>query len=125
MKKPLIQKSEPNLDLAFKRSKTPTKIDYDSIIISDRLKSYANHKKAFIRTYGCQANVVDSENMQGILQELPEKQRAIVELRDVENKTYKEIASALNITEEQVKSYLFRARQKIRLRYTEIQDYGL
>ena len=70
MKKPLIQKSEPNLDLAFKRSKTPTKIDYDSIIISDRLKSYANHKKAFIRTYGCQANVVDSENMQGILQEI-------------------------------------------------------
>lgn len=63
--------------------------------------------------------------LQGILQELPEKQRAIVELRDVENKTYKEIASALNITEEQVKSYLFRARQKIRLRYTEIQDYGL
>ena len=45
--------------------------------------------------------------------------------RDVEGKSYKEIADILQITEEQVKVTLFRARQKIKQRYTEIEDYGL
>ena len=43
----------------------------------------------------------------------------------VEGKSYKEIADILQITEEQVKVTLFRARQKIKQRYTEIEDYGL
>ena len=51
--------------------------------------------------------------------ELPEKQRSI------EGKSYKEIADILQITEEQVKINLFRSRQKIKQRYTEIEDYGL
>jgi RNA polymerase sigma factor (sigma-70 family) len=42
-----------------------------------------------------------------------------------EGKSYKEIADILQITEEQVKVTLFRARQKIKQRYTEIEDYGL
>lgn len=56
---------------------------------------------------------------------LPEKQRTIMQLRDIEGKSYKEIANILQITEEQVKVNLFRARQKIKQRYTEIEDYGL
>lgn len=56
---------------------------------------------------------------------LPEKQRTIMQLRDIEGKSYKEIADILQITEEQVKINLFRARQKIKQRYTEIEDYGL
>lgn len=56
---------------------------------------------------------------------LPEKQRTIMQLRDIEGKSYKEIADILQITEEQVKVNLFRARQKIKQRYTEIEDYGL
>ena len=48
-----------------------------------------------------------------------------MQLRDVEGKSYKEIADILQITEEQVKVTLFRARQKIKQRYTEIEDYGL
>lgn len=48
-----------------------------------------------------------------------------LQLRDVEGKSYKEIADILQITEEQVKVTLFRARQKIKQRYTEIEDYGL
>lgn len=46
-------------------------------------------------------------------------------LRDIEGKSYKEIAAIMHLTEEQVKINLFRARQKIRQRYTEIEDYGL
>lgn len=56
---------------------------------------------------------------------LPEKQRTVVQLRDIEGKSYKEIADILQMSEEQVKVNLFRARQKIKQQYTEINDYGL
>lgn len=60
-----------------------------------------------------------------LINELPEKQRSILQLRDIEGKNYKEIAVILRLTEEQVKVNLFRARQRIRLKYNEINDYGL
>lgn len=60
-----------------------------------------------------------------LVNELPEKQRSIMQLRDIEGRSYKEIAEILQIAEEQVKVNLFRARQKIKQRYTEIEDYGL
>lgn len=60
-----------------------------------------------------------------LIDKLPEKQRIIIRLRDIEEKSYKEIAEALNVTEEQVKVNLYRARQKIRAGYTEIEEYGL
>ena len=46
-------------------------------------------------------------------------------LRELEAKSYKEIAGILDLTEEQVKVYLFRARQKLKQRFTEIENYGL
>lgn len=60
-----------------------------------------------------------------LIDELPEKQRLIMQLRDIEGESYKEIAKVLNLTEEQVKVNLFRARQKVKQRYTEIDEYGL
>lgn len=60
-----------------------------------------------------------------LINELPEKQRTIVQLRDIEGKSYREIADVLGVTEEQVKVNLFRARQRIKLKYSEINDYGL
>lgn len=63
--------------------------------------------------------------IRGLMNELPEKQRTIMQLRDIEEKSYKEIAEVLQLTEEQVKVNLFRARQRIKLRYNEIQNYGL
>ena len=56
---------------------------------------------------------------------LPEKQRSIIQLRDIEGKSYKEIAEILQLTEEQVKVNLFRARQRIKTKYNEINNYGL
>lgn len=70
----------------------------------------------------------DSERLKLVHQlvnELPEKQRAILQLRDIEGKSYKEIADLLQVTEEQVKVNLFRARQRIKLKYNEIETYGL
>lgn len=60
-----------------------------------------------------------------LLDRLPEKQRLIMQLRDVEGKSYKEIAALLNLTEEQVKVNLFRARQKVKQQFIDIEGYGL
>ena len=72
--------------------------------------------------------LVNTERMSIIhrlINELPEKQRLIMQLRDIEGESYKEIAKILNLTEEQVKVNLFRARQKVKQRYLEIDEYGL
>lgn len=50
------------------------------------------------------------------MDELPEVQRSIMLLRDIEGKTYQEIAQTLDISETQVKVYLHRARTKIKER---------
>ena len=60
-----------------------------------------------------------------LMNRLPEKQRLIMQLRDVEGKSYKEIAAVLNLTEEQVKVNLFRARQKVKQTFIDIEGYGL
>lgn len=60
-----------------------------------------------------------------LVNELPQKQRLIMQLRDIEGESYKEIANVLHLTEEQVKVNLFRARQKVKQRYIEIDEYGL
>jgi len=56
---------------------------------------------------------------------LPEKQRSCMQLRDFEGRPYKEIAQILNISEDQVKVNIFRARQAIKQKYQEIEGYGL
>ena len=49
-----------------------------------------------------------------LMDSLPEVQRTIMLLRDIEGKTYREIAETLDISETQVKVYLYRARTKIK-----------
>ena len=55
----------------------------------------------------------------------PEKQRSVMQLRDFEGKSYKEIAVIMNISEDQDKINIFRARQAIRQKYFETEKYGL
>ena len=50
---------------------------------------------------------------------LPEKQRSCLQLRDIEGKSYRDIATILDITEQQVKVNIFRARQTITSKYKE------
>lgn len=45
---------------------------------------------------------------------LPPTQKSIILLRDMEGYSYKEIGAILDLTEPQVKVYLFRARKKIK-----------
>ena len=64
--------------------------------------------------------VIEHDRLQLVRQlmdQLPEKQRSCMQLRDVEGKSYRDIATVLDITEQQVKINIFRARQTIRERF--------
>ncbi len=60
-----------------------------------------------------------------IMDSLPEKQRSTMQLRDIEGKSYKEIAALLGISEEQVKVNIFRARQAVKQQFKKTDHYGL
>jgi len=60
-----------------------------------------------------------------LMTQLPEKQRTCMQLRDVEGKPYKDIAAIMGITEQQVKVNIFRARQAIKQKFIESEQYGL
>lgn len=54
------------------------------------------------------------EILEDALQKLPEVQRSLILLRDYESYSYKEIAEIADLTESQVKVYIFRARQSMK-----------
>lgn len=60
-----------------------------------------------------------------LFNQLPERQRSVMQLRDIEGKSYKEIAQVMGLSEDQVKVTLFRARQYIRQEFQKIDNYGL
>ena len=55
-----------------------------------------------------------------LINQLPEKQRSCMQLRDIEGKSYRDIATILDITEQQVKVNIFRARQTIKEKISSI-----
>ena len=60
-----------------------------------------------------------------LMNQLPDKQRMVMQLRDIEEMTYDEIGDALDIPMNQVKVNLFRARKKIRELLLNKKEYGL
>ncbi|MDE7165945.1 MAG: RNA polymerase sigma factor [Bacteroidaceae bacterium] len=58
------------------------------------------------------------EAVREIIGQLPEVQRTIIELRDIEGLRYDEIAQVTGLSETQVKVYLHRARTKIKEKFT-------
>lgn len=70
----------------------------------------------------------NSENMQRIsllIASLPEKQRQVMHLRDIEGYSYNEICDILELDMNQVKVNLFRARNAVREKFVKINAYGL
>ncbi|MDX1476951.1 MAG: sigma-70 family RNA polymerase sigma factor [Saprospiraceae bacterium] len=69
------------------------------------------------------------QNMMQILRKaldtLPEKQKMIFHLREIEGLQYKEIAEVLDVSVDEVKVNLFRARNKIRETLINTSNYGL
>ncbi len=56
---------------------------------------------------------------------LPEKQRQVMHLRDIEGYSYNEICEIMEIDLNQVKVNLFRARNSVREKLMKIDAYGL
>ncbi len=54
------------------------------------------------------------EAIEHALTKLPEVQKNVVVLRDYEGYNYEEIGEILNLSESQVKVYIFRARQTLK-----------
>lgn len=68
------------------------------------------------------------ENMNRInemIMALPEKQRQVIHLRDVEGYSYNEICDILELDMNQVKVNLFRARNSVREKLMKLNAYGL
>jgi RNA polymerase sigma factor (sigma-70 family) len=59
------------------------------------------------------------------ISELPEKQRLVIHLKDVEEHEVSEIAEILEMEENAVRVNLMRARQKVKLQITQLINYEL
>lgn len=70
----------PNLKDAHKRTKNIVHTIIDGYNISDDLKIVGKNKTYFIKTYGCQMNEHDSENIKAILEDM-----SFTESSDMEN----------------------------------------
>src|SRR5688572_9416450 len=69
-----------------------------------------------------------SESMKQInmlIASLPEKQRQVMHLRDIEGYSYNEICEILELDMNQVMVNLFRARNAVREKFVKINAYGL
>ncbi|WP_201745348.1 tRNA (N6-isopentenyl adenosine(37)-C2)-methylthiotransferase MiaB [Alteribacter lacisalsi] len=98
----------PNLKQAKKRGKENVEIHYD-FEIPEQMRGIGTGKKFLIRTYGCQMNEHDSENMAGILLDMGFESTALAEEADVilintcairenaENKVFGEIGNLKNM----------------------------
>ncbi len=60
-----------------------------------------------------------------MMEDLPEKQRMIVQLRDVENYEYHEIGKIMNMEPTNIRVSLSRARKTLRLNFLKQQNYGI
>lgn len=60
-----------------------------------------------------------------LMTDLPEKQRQVMQLRDIEGYSYKEIGEIMDLDMNQVKVNLFRARKLIRTNLSKLTAYGL
>jgi RNA polymerase sigma-70 factor (ECF subfamily) len=63
--------------------------------------------------------------MKKLIDELPEKQRMIIQLRDIENYEFAEIAKILNMEPTAIRVALSRARKTMREKFIKKQNYGI
>ena len=60
-----------------------------------------------------------------IIAELPDLQRTVIQLRDIEQLEYEEIAEATQLNVNAIRANLSRARKKVRDEILKIQNYGI
>jgi len=70
-------------------------------------------------------SVYEAEEIREAIHRLPEHHRSVVVLRYLHDFSYNEIAEALNLPLNTVKSYLFRARQQLQVMLQDYQKGGV
>ena len=65
------------------------------------------------------------ESINKLINALPEKQKQVIQLRDIEGFSYKEIGDIMGVDLGQVKVNLFRARKSVKENLININAYGL
>ena len=60
-----------------------------------------------------------------LINALPERERLIIQLREIENYEFEEIAKIVDLPEVTVRVYLSRARKKLRSQYLKIDPHGI
>jgi len=132
-------------ELYFKLWKNKDKIDtYDNVeayamrmtknYCLDQLKSkrasnltliHSNYKDESVALQ----NKIEAEDSTSIIEKmmesLPEKQRMIIQLRDIENYEYHEIGKVLNMEPTAIRVALSRARKALREKFIKHQNYGI
>ncbi len=63
------------------------------------------------------------EHILGFINQLPEKQRAVIHLKDVEEMDVPEISAILDMEANAVRSNLMRARQKVKLQIEQLMHF--
>lgn len=63
------------------------------------------------------------EHIIGFINQLPEKQRAVIHLKDVEEYEVPEVAEMLDMAENAVRVNLMRARQKVKEQISQLMSY--
>ena len=101
----------------------------------DKMRSKHHRTEALNPEYDVQsdsqnpAQIMESRDalaqIHQLIQGLPEKQRLVLQLRDIEELSYKEIAEILDMPMNQVKVNLFRARQNLKDILVKKESYGL
>ncbi len=89
---------------------------YNTLIDVLRKEKYSDDVESIDRHYshGEIKNLDLQETLHNALDQLPEIQRSVILLRDYEGYDYAEIGNITNLSESQVKVYIFRARKKLK-----------
>jgi RNA polymerase sigma factor (sigma-70 family) len=103
------------IDKIKERSRRFTSSLYEVADVSDGGDKTPYSDVAWKDTYG---------KINRLIANLPEKQKAVIQLRDVEGYSYKEISDIMGIDMNQVKVNLFRARQTVKENLIMINAYG-
>jgi RNA polymerase sigma-70 factor (family 1) len=98
----------------------------------DKIKSKHRRTDGIEEAHGFQDTQVNVHNtleisdlttmVKAFMNALPENQKLVMHLRDIEEQSYEEIAETLSMSMAQVKSNLHRARQKIREQLLNLEN---
>ncbi|WP_411767008.1 RNA polymerase sigma factor [Winogradskyella sp. A3E31] len=93
---------------------------------AQNLKIVHNNYQEKGSTLQKQLEAIDSVDwVSKIIEELPEQQKIILQLRDIEQYEYAEIAKMLDMNETAIRVNLSRARKTIREQLTNTHNYGI